>query len=182
MKSVFKELMTLNTTRARLGRAAGVRLEEIMSVTSTQKALDTITEWGKNPNLGENIVFGLVRQGDPGDEGVFTGGVLFTPKGKRGVLNGVPPGMTGAPVAIFPFAAPEQLPFTFSFDLNAGEVTLNGAFPLLTSTSPPPPVTLDFTVEFIKEYEDQGGLNISFHSEKTSDNAGYIIVLQNTGE
>lgn len=31
----------------------------------TQKALDKLTEWGKNPNSygGENIAFALVRQG-----------------------------------------------------------------------------------------------------------------------
>ncbi|HTZ15861.1 MAG TPA: hypothetical protein VMC78_19995 [Mycobacterium sp.] len=145
-----------------------------MTVTQTQKALNKLTEWGKNPNSygGENIAFGLVRQGDPGDAFLASGDCTpFTPKGNRGVLNGQPSGDTGAPVATFPFATPEEVPFTFSFNLNAGEVTLNGTFPDL-------PTKLDFTVEYIKEYLDDGGANISFHSEKTSDNAGYIIVLQ----
>jgi hypothetical protein len=53
--------------------------------------------------------------------------------------------------------------------LNDGKVPLNGAFPSL-------PATLDFTVEYIKDFQDADG--ILFHSEKTSDNAGYIIGVQ----
>jgi hypothetical protein len=155
-------------------------LEDIMSETPTQKALDDLNLWGINKgDTGESIAFGVVRQGPPGDEGVFSGGVTYTPKGKRGVLNGVPPGMTGAPVAIFDGG--QQIPFTFSFDLNAGEVTMTGAFPLPASPVPPPPVTLDFTVEYTKKFLDEGGANILFHSGKTSDNASYIIALQHVG-
>jgi hypothetical protein len=141
----------------------------------TQKALDKLTEWGKNPNSygGENIAFALVRQGAPSDAFLGSGDCTpFTPEGKRGVLNGQPPGDTGAPVANFVIPAIEQVPFTFSFDLNASRVTLNGAFPYYQ------PATLDFTVEYIEEFSGEDGMNILFHSEKTSDNAGYIIVLQ----
>ena len=42
-----------------------------------------------------------------------------------------------------------QVPCTFSFDLNAGTVTLAGAFPNL-------PPSVDFTVEFAKEFDGGG--------------------------
>jgi hypothetical protein len=87
------------------------------------------------------------------------------------VLNGQPSASTGAPVAYFVIPAFAQVPFTFSFDLNKGEVSLSGAFPNL-------PPTLTFTVEYIREFEGNDGKNILFHSEKTSDYAGYVIVLQ----
>lgn len=141
----------------------------------TQKALDKLTEWGKDPNSygGENIAFALVRQGAPSDAFLGSGDCTpFTPEGHRGVLNGQPAGDTGAPVANFVIPATEQVPFTFSFDLNTGTATLNGAFPYGE------PATMDFTVEYIKEFEDEDGMNILFHSEKTSDNSGYIIVFQ----
>jgi hypothetical protein len=145
----------------------------------TQKALETLVKWGRNPNVdgGENIAFSLSRQGAPSDAFLATGDCTpFTPKGKRGVLNGQPPADTGAPVAYFDdFSATtpviKQVPCTFAFDLNDGKVTLNGAFPNL-------PATLDFTVEYIKDFQGADGRNILFHSEKTSDNAGYIIAVQ----
>jgi hypothetical protein len=145
----------------------------------TQKALDTLTEWGRNPNSygGENIAFCLSRQGAPIDAFLLTGDCTpFTPSGRRGVLNGQPAGDTGAPVAYFiDFSATtpavKQVPCTFSFDLNTGKVTLNGGFLNL-------PATLDFTVEYIKKFMGNDGTNLLFDSEKTSDNAGYIIVMQ----
>jgi hypothetical protein len=89
----------------------------------------------------------------------------FTPQGSRGVLNGQPAGDTGAPVAYFidfgSSPSVNQVPCTFSFDLNSGKVTLAGSFPNL-------PPSLD----------GAGGENILFHSEKTSDHAGYIIAVQ----
>ena len=148
----------------------------------TQKALDTLTTWGKNPNIdgGENIGFSLSRQGAPSDAFLGLGDCTpFTPSGKRGILKGQPPGFTGAPIAYFddfsvnpgnPIVA-NQVPFTFSFNLNTGKVSLSGAFPGL-------PATLDFTVEYIREFDGNGGKNILFHSEKTSDDAGYVIALQ----
>jgi hypothetical protein len=142
--------------------------------TLTQKALDTLAKWGKDPNIdgGENIAFSLVREGAPSDALIGLGDCTpFTPGGKRGVLNGQPSASTGAPVAYFVIPAFAQVPFTFSFDLNKGEVSLSGAF----SNLPP---TLTFTVEYIREFEGNDGKNILFHSEKTSDNAGYVIVLQ----
>jgi hypothetical protein len=140
----------------------------------TQKALDTLTKWGKNPNIdgGENIAFSLTREGAPSDALIGLGDCTpFTPSGKRGILNGQPVASTGAPVAYFVIPAFTQIPFTFSFDLNKGEVSLNGAFPNLSPT-------LTFTVEYIREFEGNDGKNILFHSEKTSDNAGYVIALQ----
>jgi hypothetical protein len=40
---------------------------------------------------------------------------------------------------------------------------------------------LNFTVEYLKEFVGAGGRNVVFYSEKTSDNAGYIIALQLVG-
>jgi hypothetical protein len=145
----------------------------------TQKALETLTKWGRNPNTdgGENIAFALSRQGAPSDAFLVSGDCTpFTPAGHRGVLHGQPVGDTGAPVAYidnFGGVTPtiDQVPCTFSFDLNEGKVTLNGAF---TNQ----PSNLHFTVEYIRDFQAEDGKNILFHSEKTSDNAGYIIVLQ----
>lgn len=145
----------------------------------TQKALDTLATWGKDPNAagGENIAFGLSRQGAPVDGFMALGDCTpFTPSGKRGVLNGQPAGDTGAPIAYFDDFSSSQVvvnsvPFTFSFNLNTGKVSLNGAFPDL-------PTNLEFTVEYIREFVGGGGKNLLFHSEKTSDSAAYIIALQ----
>ncbi|MFZ0306634.1 MAG: hypothetical protein WCA76_18760 [Candidatus Sulfotelmatobacter sp.] len=145
----------------------------------TEKALETLTSWGKNPNIdgGENIGFSLSRQGAPSDAFLGMGDCTpFTPAGKRGILHGQPVGDTGAPIAFidnFGSVVPtiDQVPFTFSFDLNHGKVTLNGAFPNL-------PATLDFTVAYLKEFQADDGKNIVFYSEKTSDDAGYVIALQ----
>jgi hypothetical protein len=70
--------------------------------------------------------------------------------------------------------AVNQLPFTFSFDLNTGKVALSGAFP---GTS----ANLNFSVEYFKQFDGNGGKNILFYSEKSSDNAGYVIALQLVG-
>jgi hypothetical protein len=145
----------------------------------TQKALDTLTKWGKNPNIdgGENIAFSLSRQGAPSDAFLAIGDCTpFTPAGKRGILKGQAPGLTGAPVAYFidfSGATPTvtQVPCTFSFDLNKGKVSLSGAFPGL-------PAALNFTVEYVSKFDAADGENILFHSEKTSDKAGYIITIQ----
>jgi hypothetical protein len=150
--------------------------------TLTQKALDTLTTWGKNPNIdgGENIGFSVSRQGAPSDAFLGMGDCTpFTPSGKRGTLKGQPVGFTGQPVAYFDdFSGStptvKQVPFIFAFDLNSGKVTLNGAFPGL-------PATLDFQVEFLKEFDGNDGKNIVFYSDKTSDNAGYVIALQLVG-
>lgn len=140
----------------------------------TQKALDTLAQWGNNPNIdgGENIAFSLVREGAPSDAFIGAGDCTpFTPSGKRGVLHGQPAASTGAPIASFVIPTFTQIPFTFSFDLNIGKVTLNGAFPNLSPN-------LTFTVEYISEFDGNDGKNILFHSEKTSDHAGYVIALQ----
>jgi len=139
----------------------------------TGEALGTITGWGRDPSSdgGENIAFSVSRQGAPGDAFLAIGDCTpFTPQGSRGILNGQPVGDTGAPVAYFPPSA-NQVPCTFSFDLNSGEVTLAGSFPNL-------PSSLNFTVEFDKRFQDADGYNILFHSGKTSDHAGYVIALQ----
>jgi hypothetical protein len=145
----------------------------------TQKALDRLAKWGNNVGIygGENIAFCLSRQGAPIDAFLCAGDCTpFTPSGKRGTLKGQPPADTGAPVAYFidftqitPGVI--QVPCIFSFDLNLGKVSLNGAFPNL-------PASLDFTVEYDKEFSGNDGYNLLFHSEKTSDNAGYIITIQ----
>jgi hypothetical protein len=148
----------------------------------TEKALETLTKWGKNPNIdgGENIAFSLSRQGAPSDAFLGIGDCTpFTPSGKRGILNGQPSGSTGAPIAYFDDfgGSPptvNQVPFKFSFDLNTGRVSLSGSFPSL-------PATLHFTVEYLKEFDGAGGRNILFYSEKTSDNSGYVIALQLVG-
>jgi|SRR5271165_572990 len=145
----------------------------------TQKALDTLTTWGKNPNIdgGENIAFSLSRQGAPSDAFLGLGDCTpFTPSGKRGTLHGQPVGDTGAPIAYFDDFSTSpvtvnQVPFTFSFDLNKGKVSMSGAFPGL-------PANLDFTVEYFKEFEGNDGKNILFYSDKSSDNAGYVIAVQ----
>jgi len=146
---------------------------------ATQRALDRLTQWGKNPNTdgGESIAFSLSRQGAPSDALLVTGDCTpFTPSGHRGTLNGQAPGATGAPIGyVVDFSGTtvgvKQVPCTFSFDLNKGKVSINGAFPGL-------PSPLDFTVEYIKEFDGAGGENLLFHSEKASDNAGYIIAVE----
>ena len=148
----------------------------------TQKALDTLAAWGKDPNTdgGENIVFSVSRQGAPSDAFLAMGDCTpFTATAPRGILNGQPAGSTGAPIAYFDdfsVSPPiiKQVLFTFSFNLNTGKVSLNGAFPNL-------PVNLDFTVEYISEFDGAGGKNILFHSEKTSDQAGYVMAVQLVG-
>jgi hypothetical protein len=147
----------------------------------TQEALETVTQWGYDPGAdgGESIAFSVSRQGAPSDAFLATGDCTpFTPQGHRGILNGQPPGDTGAPVAyVIDFGSPlsvSQVPCTFSFDLNTGKVTLTGSFPGL-------PSTLDFTVEFDKRFDGAGGENILFHSEKTSDHAGYVLALELVG-
>src|SRR5437868_3868308 len=97
------------------------------------------------------------------------------PAGNRGTLNGQPSG-TGEPVAYFiDFSGSSptvnQVPCTFSFDLNSGTVTLAGSFPNL-------PSSLDFTVEYAKRFDGAGGENLLFYSEKTSDHAGYVIAVE----
>lgn len=145
----------------------------------TQKALDTLTKWGKNPNTdgGENIAFSLSRQGAPSDAFLATGDCTpFTPSGARGTLKGQPVNSTGAPIAYFDnfggtTVTINQVPCTFAFDLNSGKVSLTGSFPNL-------PGTLEFSVEYFKEFDGAGGENILFYSDKSSDNAGYVIALQ----
>ena len=144
----------------------------------TEEALEELASWGRNPNSdgGENIAFSVSRQGAPSDAFLAIGDCTpFTPQGSRGVLNGQPPGDTGAPVAFFiDFGIPlsvNQVACTFSFDLNRGKVTLTGSFPGL-------PSSLDFTVEFDKRFDGADGDNILFHSEKTSDHAGYVVAMQ----
>jgi hypothetical protein len=152
--------------------------EEHQEHVRTEEALETLTRWGRDPNSdgGENIAFSVSRQGAPSDAFLAIGDCTpFTPQGGRGVLNGQPPGDTGAPVAYFiDFGIPlsvNQVAGTFSFDLNSGKVTLTGSFPNL-------PSSLDFTVEFDQRFQGAGGYNILFHSGKTSDHAGYLIAVQ----
>ena len=141
----------------------------------TQKALDTLTTWGKNPNTdgGENIAFSVSRQGAPSDSFLAMGDCTpFTPAGKRGILNGQPAGFTGQPMAYFyGNGSTVSVPCTFAFDLNTGRATLAGALPNL-------PATLDFTVEYFKQFDGAGGENLLFYSDKSSDNAGYVIAIQ----
>src|SRR5215472_1772872 len=141
----------------------------------TQKALEILTTWGKNPGTdgGENISFSVSRQGAPSDAFMAIGDCTpFTPSGKRGTLKGQAAGDTGAPIAYFDnYGTVTQVPCTFAFDLNAGKVTLAGAFPNL-------PASLNFTVEYKKEFDGAGGKNMLFTSENTSDNAGYVIAVQ----
>jgi len=145
----------------------------------TQKALDILATWGKDPNIdgGESIAFSVSRQGAPSDAFLATGDCTpFTPSGERGTLKGQPGPSIGAPIAFFDNFAGAiptivQVPCTFAFDLNAGRVTLTGAFPGL-------PPTLDFTVEYQKVFDGAGGKNMLFTSDATSDNAGYVIALQ----
>jgi hypothetical protein len=152
--------------------------EEHLEHVRTEEALETLTRWGRDPNSdgGENIAFSVSRQGAPSDASLAIGDCTpFTPQAGRGVLDGQPVGDTGAPVAYFiDFGIPlsvNQVACTFSFDLNSGKVTLTGSFPNL-------PSSLDFTVEFDKRFQDADGYNILFHSEKTSDHAGYLIAVQ----
>jgi hypothetical protein len=146
----------------------------------TEEALERLNYWARNiGTVGENIAFSLSRQGAPSDAFLVLGDCTpFTPQGHRGVLHGQPSGDTGAPVAYYiDFGIPlsvNQVPCTFSFDLNTGRVTIAGAFPGLAPS-------LDFTVEYDKRFEGDGGENLLFNSDKTSDHAGYVIALQLVG-
>ena len=53
-------------------------------------------------------------------------------------------------------ATVNQVPCTFSFDLNTGTVTFGGSFPDL-------PSSLEFTVEFAHRFDGSGGENMLFH-------------------
>jgi hypothetical protein len=150
----------------------------------TEKALNKLSEWGKNPNTdgGENIAFSLVRQGAATPVGAFSAAgdcTPFTPGGRRGTLHGQPAADTGAPIAYFidfsglPLVV-NQVPFTFSADLNTGKVTLAGAFPGLSPT-------LEFHLEYQREFDGAGGENVLFHSTKSSDDAGYVITFELVG-
>ncbi len=148
----------------------------------TEHALQTLTEWGKDPNVdgGESIAFSLVRQGAPSDAFLVTGDCTpFTPSGARGTLHGQPAGDTGAPIAFiddFSSVTPtiDQVACTFAFDLNTGEVSLHGSFPGLASA-------LHFGVEFLKTFDGAGGKNILFYADSSSDHAGYVIAVQLVG-
>jgi hypothetical protein len=146
----------------------------------TQKALDRLTKWGSHPNVegGENIHFSVSRQGAPSDPFLAFGDCsLFMPIGKRGTLIGQPVGNTGAPVAYFDNSGGaleilEQVPCSFSFDLNTGKVYLSGAFPSKL------PRKLGFRVEYFKQFDGGSGEKILFYSAPPSDNAGYVIAMQ----
>ncbi|MGO9729386.1 MAG: hypothetical protein ACLPN6_29260 [Streptosporangiaceae bacterium] len=145
----------------------------------TEHALQTLTEWGKDPNIdgGENIAFSLSRQGAPGDAFLVTGDCTpFTASGARGTLHGQPAGDTGAPIAFIDdfggvTSSIDQVPCTFAFDLNTGEVSLHGSFP-------GPPSALHFGVEFLTSFQGNDGKNMLFYSGTSSDHAGYIIAVQ----
>ena len=152
-------------------------LTEAQEHAKTQKALDTLTKWGKNPNLdgGENIIFWLSRLGAPSDALLASGDCTpFKPSGKRGTLSGQPPSFTGEPSAMVfdpSTATLIDVPCTFSFNLNTGKVSISGAFPGL-------PASLSFHVEFFKKFDTAEGENILFCSDKASDHAGYVIAMQ----
>lgn len=83
---------------------------------------------------------------------------------------------TGAPIAFiddFGGVTPsiDQVPCTFAFDLNTGEVSLHGSFP-------GPPSALHFGVEFLTLFQGNDGKNMLFYSGTSSDHAGYIIAVQ----
>src|SRR5205807_6727525 len=101
----------------------------------------------------------------------------FTPSGGRGILKGQPAGNTGAPVACFDNSGGaldilQQVPCTFSFDLNTGKVHLSGAFPNNL------PSNLEFGVEYFKQFDAVGVEHILFYSDQTPDNPGYGIASQ----
>lgn len=146
----------------------------------THKALETLASWGRNPNIdgGENITFSVARQGAYPNDAFLSAGdcTPYTATGSRGLLNGQPPGFTGEPVAFFldftgtPIAV-NPVNFAFTADLNTGKVTLNGPFPGMAST-------LEFELEYLKKFTGQGGKNLLFYAEKTSDHAAYVINFQ----
>jgi hypothetical protein len=146
----------------------------------TEAALDTLAKWAKNPKIdgGENINFSVSRQGAPSPAFLAFGDCTpFTPSGRRGILQGQPAGNTGAPVACFDNSGGaldilQQVPCTFSFDLNTGKVHLSGAFPNNL------PSNLEFAVEYFKQFDAVGVENILFYSDQASDNAGYVIAMQ----
>jgi hypothetical protein len=148
----------------------------------TERALRMLTQWGEDVGTdgGENIAFSVSRQGAPGDAFMANGDCTpFTPSGTRGILHGQPAGDTGAPVAYVDdfsgtAAALDQVPCTFSFDLNTGTVSLQGSFPNL-------PSSLQFDVEFLKSFDGAGGKNVLFYSGSASDNAGYILAVELVG-
>lgn len=150
----------------------------------TQRALDTLDKWGRDPasDGGENIVFSLSRQGAPSDAILVTGDCTsYAPSAneRRGILKGQPAGDIGAPVAYYDnfsgtSPALQQIPCTFSFDLDTGTVTLNGTFPGSA-------MRVSFTVRYLKEFVGAGGRNILFYSPASSDDAGYLIAMQLVG-
>ncbi|HUN91057.1 MAG TPA: hypothetical protein VMU33_03295 [Burkholderiaceae bacterium] len=144
----------------------------------TQKALDRIASWakglaaGKNPDGGENIAFGLTRQGGGLILDSFFGGGDCTPfvaSGKRGVLHSQPP--PAPPASVYFVDSSNNLvevPITLTVDLNSGVVTVQGTFPSL-------PPKLEFKMEFLKQFDGESGDSILFYSDTSKDNAGYVI-------
>jgi hypothetical protein len=145
----------------------------------TRRALDTLADWGRDPGSdgGENVAFSLVRQGGLSNAFQVSGDCTpFTASGARGVLHGQPAGDTGAPAAYvvdLSSSTPtvDEIPCTFDFDLNAGSVTLAGAFPGTAST-------LTFHVERLKGFDDPGvGDTVLFCSQTSSDHSGYVLAV-----
>jgi len=104
---------------------------------ATEAALYTLAKWAKSHKIdgGENINFSVSLQGAPSPAFLAFGDCTpFTPSGSRGILQGQATGNPGAPVACFENSGGalnilQQVPCTFSFDLNTGKVHLSGAFP-----------------------------------------------------
>jgi hypothetical protein len=144
----------------------------------TERALDTLTRWGRDPSIGggENIAFSVCRQGSAFDAFLVSGDCTpFTPSGARGTLRGQPVGFTGAPVAYIPdfTGSPptlDEIPSTFAFNLNTGRVTLTGAFPGGAAS-------LRFRVAVFKRFVNEEGRNILFTSHTSSDRAGYVLAM-----
>jgi len=155
---------------------------EIQEHRETSKALDEITGWaralaaGQSPDGGENISFSIAREGATLILDSFLSGgdcTPFSPSGKRGVLHNQP-SLPLMALFINPSNGVNQVPYSLTVDLNKGTVTLNGSFPNLSST-------MEFHLEFLKRFEGGGGKCILFNSDKSSDDAGYLITFNLVG-
>jgi hypothetical protein len=138
---------------------------------TTQRELEAIYNWIKD-GTNEGISFEIAHLTDDAFTDSFIGDgdcSLFTPSGARGTLNSQ--GSNGN-VLDSGGGVPHSFPFTLTINLNTGNV--NGSW---TYPGGGPAQTPTFKLVFYKRFTGDGGENLIFYADQSSDNAGYIITF-----